>query len=84
MPMVPKFALIDRKPDGSMVMFCDFCRHFRLLARSIANLMGVTNPTPFWLEPSKPVNIKMPTHAVIISWYNKTKESYVKAKSILF
>ena len=67
-----------------MVMFCDFCRHFRLLARFIANLMGVTNPTPLRLKSRESINIKMPTHAVIISWYNKTKEAYDFAKSILF
>ena len=77
MPVVAELALIDRKSADAMVVLRYACRDFRLIPRLITNFMRLADPAPLRLESGKSINVKMSTHATIIT-LNMIKWNYGK------
>lgn len=74
MPVVAKFALIDRKSRNMVVVLGNPCRHFRLFAGMINNLVRLAHPAPLWLKPAQSVHIKMSAHRTTL--YHKSELCY--------
>lgn len=51
--MIPVLTFIDRQLRRTIIMLRDQRRHFRLIARRIANLLVVSHPTLFRLSISR-------------------------------